>query len=256
MDHGSNHILVWTSLSAKSKKTILHKAAERKLAEVVQAILSHQEFSEINARDTHKMTALHYSAWKGDIHSCQAIVFNANFCGSKAMDSVGKTALHYAEAGGFADVCQLLLDNMDIVGVRLGDRKLQTAAQRASKCGYNAIASLIDNFVNAYSDGASRNQRGEPVAPGTCMDNKNCTHLLYCGRHLLPNERERHCNGYCGPNNGPQCHHCLGLTAAGEIPTSEPSIGVIDEHSDRPLPSSTSQYYGDHEEDIERSRKD
>jgi len=247
---------VWTSLSAKSKKTILHKAAERKLAEVVQAILSHQEFSEINARDTHKMTALHYSAWKGDIHSCQAIVFNANFCGSKAMDSVGKTALHYAAAGGFADVCQLLLDNMDIVGVRLGDRKLQTAAQRASKCGYNAIASLIDNFVNAYSDGASRNQRGEPVAPGTCMDNKNCTHLLYCGRHLLPNERERHCNGYCGPNNGPQCHHCLGLTAAGEIPTSEPSIGVIDEHSDRPLPSSTSQYYGDHEEDIERSRKD
>ena len=71
---------------------------------MVQAILSHQEFSEINARDTHKMTALHYSAWKGDIHSCQAIVFNANFCGSKAMDSVGKTALHYAAAGGFADV--------------------------------------------------------------------------------------------------------------------------------------------------------
>ena len=40
---------------------------------------------------------------------------------------------------------------------------------------------------------------------------------------------------------------------AGEIPTSEPSIGVIDEYSDRPLPSSTSSHYGDHEENIERT---
>ena len=88
---------------------------------MVQAILAHPEFIEINARDTHKMTSLHYSAWRGDVHSCQAMLFHANFCGAKVTDSVGKTALHYAAAAGFADVCQLLLDNMDIVGVRLGD---------------------------------------------------------------------------------------------------------------------------------------
>ena len=77
--------------------------------------------------------------------------------------------------------------------------------------GFAFILSSVMNMIllrneNSQRDMATqfRNKAGVLVAYGTGASGRN---KLYCGRFFgtesLPNS-----NGFCGPNNGPQCSDC------------------------------------------------
>jgi hypothetical protein len=64
----------------------------------------------------------------------------------------------------------------------------------------------------------SKNRAGIQVKAGS----GSTSHLLYCGRRLgrdaIPGS-----DGQCGPNNGPQCPDCRGMTVGGNNITTTTS---------------------------------
>jgi uncharacterized protein YjbI with pentapeptide repeats len=133
----------FAGVSAKFARTALMYAAQMRLAEVCQAILSRADFVEVNAKTDSGRTALHSAASRGLAEVCQAMLSRADFVEVNAKNASGMTALHYAAAGGYAEVCQAILSRAGFVEVNAKHIGGMTALGMAEGNGHAAVAALL-----------------------------------------------------------------------------------------------------------------
>eukprot|EP00747_Dinoflagellata_sp_TGD_P145649 gnl/TRDRNA2_/TRDRNA2_176606_c0_seq4.p1 gnl/TRDRNA2_/TRDRNA2_176606_c0~~gnl/TRDRNA2_/TRDRNA2_176606_c0_seq4.p1 ORF type:complete len:490 (+),score=78.90 gnl/TRDRNA2_/TRDRNA2_176606_c0_seq4:64-1533(+) len=128
--------------------TVLHWAAASNNVAVCKAILAHEGFTEVDAKDTTRgWTALHWAAAGGHLAACQAILDCARFTGINAHATLGDwTALHLAASAGYSGVCRAILCHGDFMDIDKQNIDGDTAMQLAVKHGHGEVIEVIDGY--------------------------------------------------------------------------------------------------------------
>eukprot|EP00747_Dinoflagellata_sp_TGD_P145653 gnl/TRDRNA2_/TRDRNA2_176606_c0_seq8.p1 gnl/TRDRNA2_/TRDRNA2_176606_c0~~gnl/TRDRNA2_/TRDRNA2_176606_c0_seq8.p1 ORF type:complete len:370 (+),score=70.35 gnl/TRDRNA2_/TRDRNA2_176606_c0_seq8:64-1173(+) len=128
--------------------TVLHWAAASNNVAVCKAILAHEGFTEVDAKDTTRgWTALHWAAARGHLDACQAILDSARFTEINAHAKLGDwTALHLAASAGYSGVCRAILCHGDFMDIDKQNIDGDTAMQLAVKHGHGEVIEVIDGY--------------------------------------------------------------------------------------------------------------
>eukprot|EP00927_Polykrikos_kofoidii_P061413 TRINITY_DN56250_c0_g1_i1.p1 TRINITY_DN56250_c0_g1~~TRINITY_DN56250_c0_g1_i1.p1 ORF type:complete len:405 (+),score=63.00 TRINITY_DN56250_c0_g1_i1:168-1382(+) len=126
--------------------TALHWAAYRRFSSVGAALLEHENFVAINARDMGKMTAFHVCAQHGVLKLGEAIARHIDFNALNARSANGHTALHWAAQNAHLAMCEFILSLPGFTALNDQNMHGWTVLHYAAALGLPSIAeSLLQN---------------------------------------------------------------------------------------------------------------
>ena len=134
-----------------SGETVLHRAVEKDMKELVQAIV--KAGANLRARSASGETVLHLAAMHTD--PAQVAFLLASGADPKARNDEGETPLHWAALSGNAPVASLLLEHgtdPDIADIR-GNRPLHAAADSGNMA-------MVKFILSRSSDPRAKNRAG------------------------------------------------------------------------------------------------
>jgi len=124
----------------------LHRAARQSQINVMEELLSIEDFAGVNACDKSGQTALHIAVASRLRETSETMLSAERFRLVGLQDESGQTALHLAAHWGDLKVCQMILDHKEFKlkdGLKK-DINERTALDYARDCGHLKVAKLIE----------------------------------------------------------------------------------------------------------------